>query len=319
MGLLKIKEIFNKTKYLLIFLILGIMFLFFLSSLIFDIEIVHSNKEIRELLEIELNNYGIKKYNFKKDYNAIEKIKKEIINNNKEKIEWLEIIESGTKYIVRVEERKIEEKKEEFNYQDIVAKKSSVLKRIEASSGEIIKFKNDYVVKGETVISGSITLPDGSSSLTKAEGKVYGEVWYTVSVSYPYVYREEKLTGRSRELYLIKFLNKRISFFDYNKFKTFNYDEEIIYQNNLLPIKIVKEKQYELDVIDEVNTKKEAIDKGISYAKEKLKKQIGENIEIINEKPLKIVEKESIIEVDVYFSVIEEIGEIKKIEESTVE
>ena len=161
-GKLKIKKYFKEHYVFIIFLIIGYVVLMFLSNFIFDVEVIHANFEIRELVYRELRKNGIEKYIFRKSYQELKKKKKNILDNNKTKIEWIEINRSGTKYIVRVEERKIDKGEERFEYQDIVSSKSGIITKVLAESGEIIKNTNDYIKGGEVVISGNITLPDGS-------------------------------------------------------------------------------------------------------------------------------------------------------------
>ena len=312
-GKLKIKESLNKNKYLIICIIIGIILLYTLSNIIFNIDVVHSSTEIKDLVYKELKKNGITKYIFKKSYKEIERIEDKILEDNKDKIEWIEITENGTSYIVRVEERKIKEDNDDSTSYDIVSTKNAIIYSIEASSGEKVKNINEYVTKGDTIISGSITKPDGNKIVKTAKGEVYGEVWYIVDVTYPYIYKEETLTGKVKEVYVINFLGHRISLFNFNKFKTYNVNSKILLSNNFLPINLVKEKQYELNVIDEYYTEEEAINKGMELAKEKL--MSNKNIKEI--KDISILEQNeysSKISVKLFVSVIENIGEYKEIQ-----
>lgn len=312
-GKLKIKESLNKNKYLIIFIIMGIGLLYTLSNIIFDINVIHSSKEIKDLVYKELKENGINKYIFKKSYKEIEKIEDKILEDNKDKIEWIEITENGTSYIVRVEERKIKEDNDDNTSYDIVSTKNAIIYSIEASSGEKVKKVNDYVTKGDIIISGSITKPDGNMIVGTAKGEVYGEVWYVVDVNYPYIYKEEIQTGKVKEVYVINFLGHRISLFDFNKFKTYNVNSKVLLNNNFLPISLAKEKQYELNVIDEYYTEEEAVDKAVELAKEKLmsNKNIREikNVTILEENTYS-----SKIGLKLFISVIENIGEYKEIQ-----
>lgn len=312
-GKLKIKESLNKNKYLIICIIMGIILLYTLSNIVFNIDVIHSSKEIKNLVYKELKENGINKYIFKKSYEEIEKIEDKILEDNKDKIEWIEITENGTSYIVRVEERKIKEDNDDNTSYDIVSTKNAIIYSIEASSGEKVKKVNDYVTKGDIIISGSITKPDGNMIVGTAKGEVYGEVWYVVDVNYPYIYKEEIQTGKVKEVYVINFLGHRISLFDFNKFKTYNVNSKVLLNNNFLPINLVKEKQYELNVIDEYYTEEEAVDKAVELAKEKLmsNKNIREikNVTILEENTYS-----SKIGLKLFISVIENIGEYKEIQ-----
>lgn len=318
-GKLKIKKYFKEHYVFIIFLIIGYVVLMFLSNFIFDIEVIHANFEIRELVYRELRKNGIEKYIFRKSYQELENIEKNILDNNKTKIEWIEINRSGTKYIVRVEERKIDKGKEKFEYQDIVSSKSGIITKVLAESGEIIKNTNDYIKGGEVVISGNITLPDGSSVLSRASGKVYAEVWYLVDVSYPYIYREEILTGRAKEVFLIKFLNKRISLFDFSKFNTFKKSDRILFGDIFKFFSFIKEKQYEMIVIDEFYTKEEVVVKAVERAVTRVKDTLREDEQIIKYRILSTYYDESKVNLKIFFSVNEEVSKVRKIDNNEVE
>ena len=318
-GKLKIKKYFKEHYVFIIFLIIGYVVLMFLSNFIFDIEVVHANFEIRELVYRELRKNGIEKYIFRKSYQELENIEKNILDNNKTKIEWIEINRSGTKYIVRVEERKIDKGKEKFEYQDIVSSKNGIITKVLAESGEIIKNTNDYIKGGEVVRSGNITLPDGSSVLSRASGKVYAEVWYLVDVSYPYIYREEILTGRAKEVFLIKFLNKRISLFDFSKFNTFKKSDRILFGDIFKFLSFIKEKQYEMIVIDEFYTKEEVVVKAVERAVTRVKDTLREDEQIIKYRILSTYYDESKVNLKIFFSVNEEVSMVRKIDNNEVE
>ena len=53
-GLLKLKDLINKNKMLIIFLFIGYIMLLLLSNTIFSIEVIHTDKDLRNLLIEEL-------------------------------------------------------------------------------------------------------------------------------------------------------------------------------------------------------------------------------------------------------------------------
>ena len=229
-------------------------------------------------------------------------------------MEWIEIIESGTKYIVRTEERKINKTEKNHQYQNIVAKKNAVITKIKAYQGEKVKVVNDYVKKGDVIISGYITHPDNTQTPTMAKGVVYGEVWYKISLNYPFVYQEEKLTGATKTIYVLNFLNKRLSIFDFKKYKSFKSKDKILLSNSLSNISLIKEKQYELKVKDEVYPEDIAITKAKDYIKIKLKK---DNPNIKKIKDITIThqeENEQTLDLSLFITAIENIGAVSKID-----
>ena len=305
----------RKNRILIIFIILGLMLLYGLSNVIFKVEVIHHDKYIRELVSRELNSYGIKKYSFKKSYLKLEKIEDEILSNNKDELEWLEINVDGTYVSVRVEERIINRDEDEYQYQSIVSKKNAVIKRIDAVRGEVVREKDTYVKEGDVIISGYITLPDNSSSLTMAEGEVYGEVWYEVDVDYPFVYQESNLTGRSSKGIMIEFFGKKMSLFNRGGYKSFSVKNDILFEDNFLNLKVIWEKRYELEVKDEVYTEELVESRAVSYIKEKLMK---DNLDIKEVSDVKVLSREvdyDSIRFKLFVTTVESIGEVLEIDE----
>ena len=312
-GLIKIKKNLKLNKHLIIITLLCLIFFYILTHLIFDIEVIHSNKEIRNIIKDELKQNGIKKYALKKNYNQKEKIKENILNKYKDKIEWLEIIEEGTKYIVRIEEREIIKNKEKNKPRNIVAKKDAVIQKVIASSGVIEKDTNDFVKKGDTIINGEIMLNEKSKGKVRSEGKVYGEVWYVIKTSYPFVYNEEKLTGKSKEVYTIKFINKNIEF-TLNKFKNKKIKEKEIFSSQILPLKLVKQTQNEIKIKKWVLTFDEALLKARERSIKQMEKGLNKNEYIIKSKYLKSSVNNSTIDIEMFFAIYEDITDYREIE-----
>ena len=306
-GIIKIKKKLNINKYLIISIILGLIILKTLTSIIFEIEIIYNDQETRDFLKNELKNYGIKEKTFKKNYHQIEKIKEDLINKYKDKIEWLEIETKGTKYIVRLEKRIIKEKSETLENRNIISKKDAIIKEIKAKRGQIIKEINSYVKKGDVIISGNIMDNEIIKDTVPAEGEVFGETWYEINVTYPFVYQETKELNNKKEVYVIKFLNKNIELFNKNKYKTKKIIEKNIISNNLIPIAIVKQEQIETEEIEQLLTIDEAIKKAEEKGIEKIKNNLKEHEFIINYKIINTKIKESELELNMFFSVYENI------------
>ncbi len=311
-GIDKIKSNIKINRYLIISCIISLIVLILLCNTIFDVKVIHNNEEIRNIILKELNNEGISKYKFKKNYKDIQKIKMNILNKYKDKIEWLEIIESGTKYIVRVEERIMTRDEEILENQNIIAKKDAIILYIDAKSGEIVKNKNDYVKKGEVIISGDIKLNEESKKQKTALGNIYGEVWYKVTVEYPLNYKEEYLTGKKKKVLALKIFNK---YYDltFHKFKNKKTKAKTLLKNNVIPISLEYQEQQELKVIDEKLNYEEAINKAILLAKKKINKKLKEKEHIIDTKKLKVEQNNSKIVLELFLSVCEDITDTEKI------
>lgn len=312
-GKLRIIKRIKKDIFILSSLLISLLLIYTLSNIIFKVEVIHSNKNIIKLVTKELEDNGIKKYKFVKNYQEIEKIKKKILEKNKDTLEWLEIIREGTKYTIRVEERIINNKPKDNKIYNIVASKNAVIKNIYAESGEKIRSINTYVKKGDIIISSDITLPNNEKISKTASGKVQGEVWYNINIEYPYQYHEIKYTGNKKKVLVLNLLNKRISFFDFHKYKTFNRNIKYIFNNNITPISLIYEDEYETNIINEVYDYNTAREKAIAKAKEKLLEKYPNIEEVTDIKIITEEDKETKISLNLFVTCLEDITEYQEV------
>ncbi len=318
-GPIKIQHLGRKYFVFFVFLILGIILLEVLSNIIFSIEVKHAKSDIRELVLNDLKEYGIEKYHFKVSFQEKEKIISKILSKEVDRLEWLEIEPIGTKYVVKVEERVKKEKEKEKKEQHIVAKKNAMILEIQADSGEVVTKKNDYVKKGDILISGFISKDEEIKKKVHAEGVVFGEVWYNVSISLPKTYKEVQQKKDKKRTLEVKFLNHNLFLFNFKPFKTYKVKRIKLLENNLLPISInYSELQKTEEIIKRYNTSK-GEQEGIKMAEEKLKRKLSSKDSIISKKVLKKREKNSTIEMDIFFKVKEDITDYESIEDINIE
>lgn len=306
-GMEKYKYLAYKYRYLLFFFLLGLFLIVFLSNVIFSVEVIHSKEEIRDLIYHDLEQYGLKKYHFVIGYEQKEEIKKKILAKEKAKIEWLEIDRIGTKYVVHVEERKKKKVDTDYAPRDIVAKKDAMILSIQSRNGEIVKKKYDYVKKGDIIVSGTIKNKEDEVSKIKAEGQIFGEVWYKVRTEIPIHYYEENPTGKKKKVISLKILNKSFSF-EFKKYQNYSFHETKILENPILPIRLVFEEKKEMKILKKTYNIYNVEEKALEIAESKFKKR-----DILLEKVLKKTLKDSKIIVDIFFKVKEDITDYRKI------
>lgn len=312
-GVAKLRYLLLKYKYILFFLFLTLGLTIILSHFIFFIDVIHSKEEIRELVENDLKEFGISKYKFRVSYAKKEEIRNKILEKEKDKIEWLEIDRIGTRYIVNVEERLIKDNKVDNEVRDIVAKKDAMILNIEAETGEIVRKKYEYVRKGDTIVSGTIKNKEDEVSKVKAEGKVYGEVWYSVTVELPKKYYEEKKTGKTSKALTLRIANKKVSVPFSKDNKSYISEDSPILENNLIPIRLVLETKHEIEIIDKEYNMGNSSSEAIKLATKKLEDRLDEQSMILSKKVLKKTLKNSKIIVEIFFKVRENITDYKKI------
>lgn len=317
-GMIKIRKTLKLNSLILFFLVIGIIVLQILSRMIFSIEVIHTDKSIRNKMLSELENYGLKIHAFKKSYDEVQKIKEQILTDHKDDIEWLEIENIGTKYIVRLEERKIKNNEESNEKRHVIASKNAIIKKIEAENGEIVKEINSYVNAGDIIISGNITLNEQVKNTVSASGHVYGEVWYKVKVDYPLAYSEKHETGNSQKRLVFNLLNKSYEL-GFKKYKDKNVSSKTLLKHIFLPISLTYDNQREVIAIDEVYTIEQAIKKAEERAYAEINSKLNDKEKILSSKNLKVDVNDSKIELEIFFTVYEDITEYQKIEENIVE
>lgn len=303
-GINKYLSFIKKNIIVIIFIILGILLNLLLSNMILDIEVNHSNKEIIKIIKKDLKEYGLSKYKFKISYEEKEKIKDKILEKEKDTIDWLEIEEKGTKYIIKLEERKKEEVTT-CNPRNIISTKEAIITKITSESGEIQKKINDYVVPGDILISGVIYNKETAVDKRCAVGKVYGETWYKVKVILDDNYKTIEETSNKRKGIYLKIFNLEYKLF--NKFSKYKIKEYNIIKSKILPINISYVIYEELLEKDNKNTLENIDNKALEIAEKKIKNKLSNDESILTKKVLKKAQKNSKIEVDVFISTEENI------------
>lgn len=318
-GLKRIESFILKYKIFIISIIIGSLLFLVLINMIFDIEIVTNDSKIKKLIVEELNTHGISKYKFVKSYKEIDKIKTDILKNNRDKLEWLEIERVGTKYIIKIEARKIKDLDTDNTPRDLVAKKNGIILELKVESGEVLKKVNDYVQKGDVIVSGKIMKDEEIKQLVKSKGRIYAETWYNIKVEEPVYYKEEHKTGRSNYVLELNFFDRFVKLFDFANYKSSKKTDILSISNPFLPIFFSIRKQEEVEITEEVNTVSNAIFLASLKAKDKLLETLGESDEILMQKSLKIIEEDSKIIVEVFFKVKEDITDYININQEDLE
>lgn len=311
-GIKYLKIILKKYKVFFIFFVLGIFLIIFFSSLIFNIEIDLKNGDLKNKILKELNSNGIAVYNFKKNYNDLNKIKANIKNKYINEIEWLEIENDGVICKIKVIERLIEKENNSNLPSNIIATKDGLILDLYSRSGELIKNKYDYVNKGDVIISGIIHRNEDIVNYVRSQGIIYAETWYKVSINYPTTINELSYIGKEKTVYSLNILGKEIklSFFNKNmKMKTskkvFATKSVILNKNKVSKYKYIKVKYTDEQIINKIK----------EIAKNKIINKLDSDEKILSQNELKIHKENDTIYMEIFFKVKEKIGQEQPITE----
>lgn len=317
-GLLNVVHFIKTRKLFVVMVLLGFLFFNLLTNIVFSIKVIDTDSELRELVISDLEELGLKKYGFKISYKEKEKIEEKILAKEKDILEWIEIEEKGVSYEVKLIRRVKDDIKKETEPRDIIAKKTGLITRIEAESGEVVTKKNAYVKKGDILISGLIRNNGNIVSKVRAEGRVYAEIWYKVALSLPLTYHEEMKTGNNKNVLEISFLSDDIAITDFSKYKHSKDTKKVLYKHPLLPISINLTKKEEVKTTD-IDFSENYEENIKPLAVEKLKNKLGNDIKILSEKVLKREENTDRIDIEIFFKVEEDITSYKSLKDFNIE
>ncbi len=287
----------NKLKYFILCFVIMIICMFLVSNIILKINVIHSNKKVRELVYSELYDNDIKIFSIKKDFNKLENIKNKILENNRDKLEWISITNIGMTYVVRVEERIIDNIKNEHDYCNVVATKEGIVTNIFSDKGDILVNVNDIVRKDDILITGNLIVNEETKNYTCASGRVMAKVWYTTNISLKRDYLKKDYTGKKRINFYIN--HKVLRNNKYSKF-----DKKYIINNKYIKVykeMEYKEKKYKYNDLDSVN-------KALLEIDNKFKNKLGGKGKIIDKKILNKSINNKEINIDVFVITLEDIS-----------
>lgn len=316
-GINRIKYLFKRYRMFLIFFLLSIFTIILFTNFVLFINYETESTELKTLLKSELEKNGITLYSYSKNYHELETIKNKIKNDNKTKIEWIELERKGVVLNVKVIERKDKNKKTiTDDATDIVASKNGYIRDIYASSGEILKNKDDYVKKGDVIVSGNIFRNENVIARVKSNATVYAEVWYVIKANMSDTRSILTKSDDGESRLIINIFNKDLSLFKINK-KISNEKENVLMKNNLLTLKIQNKKN--THSIKKKYTDKEMITILHDNVISSMNKSLEDKEYIIYEKVLKNYKENGKMFIEVFIKTYEDISlekESKKLEEN---
>ncbi len=308
-GYQEVKKKLHQQRFFLVSVMVGLVFLFFLSHVMLSVEVIHSNKEIRDLVTMELEERGVKENTWRMSYQEIEQIKEELLNAYPDKLEWLEIEIKGMKYIVRVEERKLESDDELKDACNLVAEKDGIIKEMVYSKGEALFKMNDAVKEGDILIRGTIDNGKENVGYTCATGEVYAEVWYKVNISIPFEYKNIIETDNKR--WNIRLTNSSYDDFIF-KSRLETYTEKRHHLFCFFGNEISFVTQVETIEETKVYSEEEALNKGLEEASLKIEATLEAKERILEKKVLKKEVNDSTMSIEVFVVVLENIAKTQE-------
>ncbi|RDW19230.1 sporulation protein YqfD [Oceanobacillus arenosus] len=307
---------FTRKRPLIIGLLLSFLLIIFLSNIIWDVKITGVPKDIEEKISKQLNQYGVHPGAWIFSLQSPNAIQQQLVKDVPELL-WVGVDQKGTTFYLEGVEKIIVKKVPAGEPRNLVAKKNGVIKDLYVSKGIPRVKVNDYVEKGDLLVSGVIGEETGENRTTElvaADGEITANTWYEVAVTIPLRYRDEQVTGNNESKFFLKIGNFQLPIWgfrppDYTDIhretmetpvRIFKWESPLAVVENVLSEKTYNERE---------RTKEEAIKIGIEQAKADLQLELGPDAKIMTEKVLHETMDHGKVKLNLYITVEENIGQ----------
>ncbi|WP_167577570.1 sporulation protein YqfD [Ammoniphilus sp. YIM 78166] len=291
--------------------LLFIIMLFLLSNVIWSIEVVGNEKIGKyEVLQVA-EKIGIQQGKFSFMMDEPDKIQAKLLENLPE-ASWVGFQIKGTKAQIRVVEKILPETKEALSPRHLVAKKSAVISTIFAEEGKPVVRPDDFVKKGDILVSGLIGKAESPTAVA-ARGRVEGEVWYETEVIVPIEQKQAVFVGESHRNFYIVWGEKQIKIWGYKELPFQNYeikDQKWVMRwgDKSFPLAWKTEDLHAVETQEKLVDEKQAQDMAIQAARQDILSKMGNGGYIKEEKVLHLKRENDKVYIKMHVVAIEDIA-----------
>ena len=216
---------------------------FLCNQFIFGVEIIGNNPKTTRLVNEVLAENHINVGDRKRSYEQLNDIYDDMKEKFKGKIDYLNIYQEGSVLFIKYT-NSVGAKKVKKSFENIYASKDGVIQNIDVSSGNIMVKVNDYVKKGDLLVSNTITSTSEVDKIIETQGviKAYTYIDYEASIS------KKKMDDGEAFSYLLYSIRSKLGTID-------KIDREKVLSYGIIGDKRVLKMQYIL--IEDIATKEE--------------------------------------------------------------
>ncbi|WP_054635480.1 sporulation protein YqfD [Thalassobacillus sp. C254] len=290
---------------------LFVVLLYLLSNMVWDVQIDGASPQVEHELKKLTEEIGVTRGAFQFTLPSPEELQLQVTNGIEEAT-WIGVEVKGTTYHFHVVEQTLPEEAQYVNPRHLVAKKKAVVHDIFVEHGQAQVKPNDFVNKGDMLVSGFVGKGE-YTSLVAAKGQILGEIWYKAEVEVPKKVVMEGLTGEEKRKYLIKVFDVDIPLWGFTSKEAFESAKEEKNESTItikgfnLPFSWQKIKYRETEQIIKENSKEEASKVAEIMGRHELHSRLPEDAEIIGEKVLHEIEENGKVKLVIHYQVIEDI------------
>ncbi|MUK87090.1 sporulation protein YqfD [Ornithinibacillus sp. L9] len=320
---------FFRRKEIVIGMALSILLIFFLSNIIWKVEITGVPKDIEEKIDKQLRDYGVHPGAWSFTLDKPGEIQRNLTEDVPELL-WVGVHKKGTTFFLEGVEKTIVEEGEVEGPRDLVASKKGVIKNMYVSKGLPKVEINDYVEPGDVLVSGTLNEVEEQGEdeeeinekekriLVASEGEIIANTWYETNVTIPLQANYELLTGKHEKKYFIGFGDFHLPIWgfgspEYEDIHREDTKNSLYFFKWKLPISFIETTLSEKTYNKIERTKEQAIQAGIEQAKQELQLQLGPDAVITSEKVLHESEESGKVKLSLYLTVEEDIAKAQPI------
>lgn len=325
-GLLLKTLIFLTKKEVILPIIFSCFILYILSNIVWKVDIEKVEPMIQPVVKEELEKLGLYTGAWQPNIPRNETIKLTILDHL-DTLQYFNIYYEGTTYYIEAEMKDMQQEKEAKGPQHLIANKNGVIEQFAVKQGEIKKSVHDVVKKGDILVSGIIEQPNmvddknkkSKDQFIRAEGEVYANTWYEMTVTSPLASNIEKITGEYFHRYYIQISKYSVPIWGkinppFQAQTKHKETQDIKLLQWTLPFKVIKETNYEKEQIQDIQTEQASREKILQYIRSHLHTKLGKNVEIKKYYVLHETVHNGKVNMNLYISVRENIAEAKPIQ-----
>lgn len=300
-----------KYSGLLVGLFLFCTLIFILSNVVWGIEIKGASPATEHEVRKALEEMDIKVGKLQFGLNQMEDIQKEL-SERVPAITWIGVQLKGTTFEFQVVEKKQPKKEANETYMNLIAAKSGTIVQPMVEKGQGIVEKNQYVQKGDILVSGFIGRED-NKKFVGAKGKVMAETWYKTTVTVPLKTNLFVFNGDSKTKNTIKFGDFEMPVWGFGEhgFPEYEVEEDrkvFRFFGWEIPITFHKKTYLSKEKAVRVYTEEEAAVQAEKMARQDVLKLAPDDASIIDEKILHKRSHNGKVKMTIHYQVLENIA-----------
>ncbi|MCO7126334.1 sporulation protein YqfD [Sporolactobacillus shoreicorticis] len=202
------------------------------------------------------------------------------------KVTWIGVSKEGTTYKISVVQKKYPKPKSVTGPRNLVATKQAVVQRLFIETGQPVVESDQFVKKGQVLVSGRIG-NEKASRFVSAKGKVVGETWYHSEAQIPLVSQYTLYSGNTYFKYKLKMWHVQMPLWGFKSEPYKQYDREIIRKPIRFliwktPFAFIQENYRQKKTVVRKLTQKQAIKDAIESSDKKLLDSLPKGSKIVS-------------------------------------